>query len=91
MYNPKRRFYPYPMRTRFTFSLALMLLKEGDLVQRHGWGDQHLALEKGPDTLILHTVPDGAVLWRPLQQDLLAEDWQLYDTRDRVREAAPFG
>jgi len=59
------------------FETALDLMKEGEKVRRWKWPTgYHLYYIKG----IIHKYEpnDWAVMWRPLQEDILDQDWEIY-------------
>ena len=75
----------------FDFGMALVVLKDGGAVTRHGWNGKGLQIQlQRPDAnskmtlpYIYMTYPDDAkntpgarVPWLASQTDMLAEDWQ---------------
>jgi hypothetical protein len=95
MFNHNRPIESGNLRTTFTFAMALMLLKEGDRVQRNTWMSTHIGVQK-PDQnsrmrhpyLFQDNASGDPVPWVPTQLDIFAEDWQIYVTRDEIEAKA---
>lgn len=80
--------------SRFSFSVALGMLKDGAKVTRHGWNGPRQYLElQTPDEnskmtlpyIFIRTVQGDLVPWLASQTDLLADDWA---TVEAVADAA---
>ncbi len=70
--------------SRFSFSVALGMLKDGACVTRLGWNgpNQHLKLQTPDENskmtlpyIFIRTVQGDLVPWLCSQTDMLADDW----------------
>lgn len=77
--------------SRFSFSVALGMLKDGGCVTRMGWNgpNQWLFLQT-PDEyskmtlpyIVIRTVQGDLVPWLASQTDLMADDWASAEIKD---------
>lgn len=80
------------MIEKFSFSVALERLKQGEKLQREGWNGKGQWIEirdqskNTSDSLrmtlpfiFIHTVQGDHVPWLASQTDMLAEDWMIFE------------
>ena len=81
-----------------TFGNALVELKMGFCVRRMGWcagnylkkSRWELKRRKFDAILFVNSFRDATLMWRAKNEDLLAEDWEIYESRterSRIHEA----
>jgi hypothetical protein len=95
MFNHKRPLESGDLRKTFSFAMALMLLKEGDRVQREHWMSTYVGVQQ-PDQnsrmrhpyLFQDNASGQPVPWVPTQLDIFAEDWRIYETLEQVKARA---
>lgn len=92
MFNHNRPLESGDLRKTFSFAMALMLLKEGDRVQRSTWMSVHIGVQR-PDENSRMRLPylyqnnggEQSVPWAPTQIDIFADDWQIFETLAQIR------